>query len=202
MLDGAYSKIDKLLKKLETNDVADLATWRNETLRPALADGASNLKKLIAMQLTAANLDLESANKNYQEALRKGIIMMSSGALLAIFLAWFIIRSAMRKLGADPGVAADVARRIANGELEFEMKAGKNDHISLMGALRQMKDSLLHSKLDYQGQINAIAKVQGVIECTLDGDVSNANEIFLGLTGYALEDVRNKNYSMFVDSQE
>ena len=31
-----------------------------------------------------------------------------------------------------------------------------------------MKDSLLHSKLDYEGQINAIAKVQGVIECTLE----------------------------------
>jgi methyl-accepting chemotaxis protein len=202
MLDAAYGKIDKLLKKLETNDVADLATWRNETLRPALVDGASNLKKLIAMQLTAANLDLDAANKNYQQALRNSIVMMSSGAFLAIFLAWFIIRSAMRKLGADPGVAADVARRVANGELEFEMKAGKNDAISLMGALRQMKDSLLHSKLDYQGQINAISKVQGVIECTLDGELSNANDIFLGLTGYALEDVKNKNYSMFVDSQE
>src|SRR6187397_2639522 len=129
MLDAAYGKIDKLLKKLESGDVADLAVWRNQTLRPALVDGAANLKQLIAMQLTAANLDLDSANKNYQEALRKGIIMMSSGALLAIFLAWFIIRSAMRKLGADPGVAMKVARRIANGELEFEMKAGKNDHI-------------------------------------------------------------------------
>src|SRR4029453_16605263 len=109
--------IDKLLKKLETNDLADLASWRNETLRPALADGSSNLKKLIAMQLTAATLDLEAANKNYQEALRKGIIMMSSGAFLAIFLAWIIIRSAMRKLGADPAGAADVARRGARAEL-------------------------------------------------------------------------------------
>ena len=103
MLDGAYSKIDKLLKKLESNDLADLPAWRNETLRPALAEGASNLKKLIAMQLTAANLDLEKANKNYQLALRNSIVLMSSGALLAILLAWFIIRSAMRKLGADPG---------------------------------------------------------------------------------------------------
>jgi PAS domain S-box-containing protein len=202
MLDGAYGKIDKLLKKLEANDVADLASWRNETLRPALADGASNLKKLIAMQLTAANLDLETANKNYQEALRKGIIMMSSGAFLAVFLAWFIIRSAMRKLGADPAVAAEVARRVASGELQFEMKPGKHDAISLMGALRQMKDSLLHSKLDYQGQINAIARVQGVIECSLDGDVSNANDIFLSQLGYSIEDVKGKNYSMFVDAQE
>jgi methyl-accepting chemotaxis protein len=69
-----------------------------------------------------------------------------------------------------------------------------------MGALRQMKASLLHSKLDYEGQINAIAKVQGVIECTPGGEVINANEIFLKLVGYTLEDVRGKNYSMFVDA--
>ena len=117
MLDGAYGKIDKLLKKLETGDVADLAVWRNETLRPALVDGAANLKKLIAMQLTAANLDLENANKNYQLAMRNSIVLLSAGALLAILLAWFIIRSAMRKLGADPGVAAQVARRVASGDL-------------------------------------------------------------------------------------
>ena len=34
LLDGAYSKIDKLLKKLESGEVADLAAWRNETLAP------------------------------------------------------------------------------------------------------------------------------------------------------------------------
>ncbi|HEU4778685.1 MAG TPA: methyl-accepting chemotaxis protein [Steroidobacteraceae bacterium] len=200
MLDGAYSKIDRLLKKLEGNDVADLAAWRNETLRPALVEGASNLKKLIAMQLTAANLDLENANKNYQLALRNGIVLMSAGALLAVILAWIIIRSAMRKLGADPGKAAQVARRVASGDLTFELLPGRHDAISLMGALRQMKDSLLHSKLDYEGQINAIAKVQGVIECDLDGGINNANEIFLKLLGFALEDVKGKNYSMFVDT--
>jgi methyl-accepting chemotaxis protein len=202
LLDGAYGKIDKLLKKLESNDVADLPAWRNETLRPALADGAANLKKLIEMQLTAANLDLENANKGYQLAKRNSIVLMSSGALLAIFLAWFIIRSAMRKLGADPGVAAQVARRVASGDLEFEMQPGKHDAISLMGALRQMKDSLLHSKLDYQGQINAISRVQGVIECSVEGEVANANAVFLNVLGYALEDVKGKNYSLFVDSQD
>jgi len=202
MLDGAYGKIDKLLKKLESNELADLPAWRNETLRPALAEGSSNLKKLIAMQLTAANLDLARANTNYQQAVRNSITLMSGGAFLAIVLAWIIIRSAMRKLGADPGRAAQVARRVASGDLEFEMLPGRHDAISLMGALRQMKDSLLHSKLDYQGQINAIAKVQGVIECSLDGDVANANDIFLNLLGYTPDDVKGKNYSLFVDSQD
>jgi len=199
MLDAAYSKIDKLLKKLESNDLADLAHWRNETLRPALVEGSRNLKKLIGMQLIAANLDLENANKNYQQSVRNSIMMMSGGGFLSFLLAWIIIRGAMKKLGADPGVAAQVARRIASGELEFEMEARRHDATSLMGALRQMKDSLQLSKLDYQGQINAIAKVQGVIECSVEGQLDNANDIFLNVLGYSLEDVQGKNYSMFAD---
>jgi methyl-accepting chemotaxis protein len=199
LLDKAYSAINKLLKKLETGDVATLAAWRNETLRPALADGSSNLKKLIEMQLTAANLDLAKDQANYKLAQRNSKMMLAGGGLLTLLLAWFIIRGAMRKLGADPAKAAEVARRVASGDLQFEMVPGKNDEASLMGALRQMKDSLLHSKLDYEGQINAIAKVQGVVECAPDGTVLNCNEIFLKLMGYALEDVKGKNYSMFVD---
>jgi methyl-accepting chemotaxis protein len=201
LLDKAYSAINKLLKKLESGDVATLAAWRNETLRPALADGSSNLKKLIEMQLTAANLDLEKDQANYKLVQRNSRLMLGGAGLLTILFAWLIIRGAMRKLGADPAKAAEVARRIASGELQFEMVPGKNDEVSLMGALRQMKDSLLHSKLDYEGQINAIAKVQGVIECAPDGTVLNANEIFLKLMGYTLEDVKGKNYSMFVDEE-
>ncbi|HXC58706.1 MAG TPA: methyl-accepting chemotaxis protein [Steroidobacteraceae bacterium] len=198
LLDKAYGVIDKMLKKLESGDVADLAAWRNSTLRPALVDGSSNLKQLISMQLKAANMDLEKAKADYQKALRNSIALLAGGVLLAVALAWFIIRGAMRRLGADPAEAGAVARRIANGDLQFEMVEGRHDAVSLMGALRQMKDSLLHSKMDYEGQINAIAKVQGVIECTPTGDIISANEIFLKLMGYSLEDVKGRNYSMFV----
>jgi methyl-accepting chemotaxis protein len=195
MLDAAYGKIGKLLKKLESGDVADLAAFRNDTLRPALAGGAGNLKKLIDMQLTAANLDLDAAKKDYATAQRNSVYLLSGGALVAILFAWFIIRGAMRKLGADPAKAAEVARRVAAGDLQFEIPAGRHDHVSLMGALRQMKDNLLRSKLDYEGQISAIAKVQCVVECTPDGNVINANPLFIELMGYSLEDLKGRPYS-------
>src|SRR5207237_1426946 len=35
MLDGAYAKIGKLLKKLESGEIADLPAWRHDTLLPA-----------------------------------------------------------------------------------------------------------------------------------------------------------------------
>jgi methyl-accepting chemotaxis protein len=199
LLDQAYLAIHKLQKKLEAGDVAALAAWRDETLRPALAGGAGNLKKLIEMQLTAANLDLAKNEANYQKARRNGAMMFAGGGLLSILWAWFIIRGAMRRLRADPAKATEVARRVASGELQFELDVGDHDDESLMGALRQMKGSLLHSKLDYEGQINAISKVQGVVECAPDGTIISCNEIFLKLVGYSLEDVKERNYSMFVD---
>jgi methyl-accepting chemotaxis protein len=198
LLDKAYVTIDKLLKKLQADDVADLAAWRNETLRPALAEGAANLKQLIGMQMVAANLDLEKARTTYKGALRNTVVLLAGGALVAMLLAWFIIRGAMRRLGADPAQAAVVARRVASGDLDFALPEGRHDSISLMGALRQMKDSLQHSKLDYEGQINAMARVQGVVECTSAGEIVAVNDIFLKLTGYSLEDVKGKNYSIFV----
>ena len=70
LLDTAYGKINKLLKKLESGEIADLNTWRNDTLRPALTGASGNLKKLIDMQLTAANMDLETAKKDYLKAQR------------------------------------------------------------------------------------------------------------------------------------
>ena len=201
LLDAAYITIDKLLKKLNNGEISDLESWRDSTLRPSLHDGAANLKQLIALQLTAANLDLESAKKNYESAVRNSIILLSSGALLAAVLAWIIIRGAMRRLGADPADAARVARRVASGDLDFDLQPGRNDEVSLMGALRQMKASLQHSKLDYEGQINAIAKVQGVVECTPTGEIINVNDMYLKLMGYTLDEVKGKPYGMFLNAE-
>jgi methyl-accepting chemotaxis protein len=54
---------------------------------------------------------------------------------------------------------------------------------------------------DYAGQLAAIGKSQAVIEFNLDGTVITANENFLKVLGYSLEEVRGKHHSMFVESQ-
>jgi methyl-accepting chemotaxis protein len=52
---------------------------------------------------------------------------------------------------------------------------------------------------DVQGQINAIRRVQAVIEFTLDGVIIKANENFLNAMGYSLEEIQGKRHSIFVD---
>jgi methyl-accepting chemotaxis protein len=57
----------------------------------------------------------------------------------------------------------------------------------------------LKLELDSAGQIAAIGKVQAVIEFEMDGTIIAANDIFLGLMGYAPDEVRGRHHRMFVE---
>ncbi|HEX3152758.1 MAG TPA: methyl-accepting chemotaxis protein [Gemmataceae bacterium] len=57
----------------------------------------------------------------------------------------------------------------------------------------------LKLELDSAGQIDAISKVQAVIEFAVDGTILTANDNFLRLMGYGVEDVKGRHHSMFVE---
>jgi methyl-accepting chemotaxis protein len=58
----------------------------------------------------------------------------------------------------------------------------------------------LKLELDYAGQIAAIGKVQTVIEFQLDGTIIAANENFLRLMGFSLDEIKGRHHAMFVES--
>jgi len=49
------------------------------------------------------------------------------------------------------------------------------------------------------GKLNAISRVQGTIEFTVSGEVITANEIFLSVLGYRLDEIQGRHHRMFVD---
>ncbi len=53
---------------------------------------------------------------------------------------------------------------------------------------------------DTQGQLGAISKVQAVIEFSLDGNILTANDNFLSLMGYRLDEIQGRHHSIFVES--
>ena len=53
--------------------------------------------------------------------------------------------------------------------------------------------------MELRGQLAAINKAQAVIEFNLDGTVSMANENFLKVLGYSLDEIQGKHHSMFVE---
>ncbi|GAB3285182.1 PAS domain S-box protein [Kineosporia babensis] len=55
---------------------------------------------------------------------------------------------------------------------------------------------------DFESKITAIRRSQAVIEFDLEGHVLDANDAFLGLMGYKLEEVRGKHHRLFVPQQD
>ena len=53
---------------------------------------------------------------------------------------------------------------------------------------------------DLQGKIEAIGRSQAVIEFELDGTIITANENFLSVMGYRLDEIKGKHHSMFADA--
>jgi PAS domain S-box-containing protein len=54
---------------------------------------------------------------------------------------------------------------------------------------------------DFQGQIDAISKSQSIIEFDLNGKILWANEKFLELTGYVLDEIVGKHHNIFVSKE-
>jgi len=56
--------------------------------------------------------------------------------------------------------------------------------------------------LNLRGQINAIRKSQAVIEFDTDGIITDANDLFLEVMGYELDEIVGEHHSMFVEPGE
>jgi len=54
---------------------------------------------------------------------------------------------------------------------------------------------------EYEGKVSAISKAQAVIEFDMTGHVLNANENFLEVMGYYIEDIQGEHHRMFCDAE-
>ncbi len=96
-------------------------------------------------------------------------------------------------------------KRIGRGGREVWLQASYNPILDQNGKpymVIKFATEITRQKLrnaDYQGQIDAIGKSQGVIEFNMDGTVITANQKFLDVINYSLDEVKGKHHRLFVD---
>ena len=104
--------------------------------------------------------------------------------------------------------SADEYKRIGKGGKEVWILASYNpilDEQKKPFKVVKFATDVTEQKLstaNLAGQIAAIGKSQAVIEFNMDGTIITANANFLGAMGYALEEIRGRHHSMFVEPAE
>jgi len=98
--------------------------------------------------------------------------------------------------------------RLAKGGREVWIQASYNPIKDLTGKpykVVKYATDITEQKLrnaDFKGQIEAINKVQAIIEFDLNGIILHANPIFLKTVGYTLDEVRGKHHRIFVSTED
>lgn len=89
-------------------------------------------------------LDVRGGEMKQQETQTNFTVVAGSMfcLLLGLGLAFWITRALLKSLGGEPAYAADIANKIAAGDLTVDVAVAHNDQSSLLYAMRLMRDSL------------------------------------------------------------
>jgi methyl-accepting chemotaxis protein len=131
-LDSAYEKDDK-----------SLITPMLEDEWPAFHSGLIKpISVLLPEQQLAVKQTYENGKTNGKRLVFFGISIFSVSLLLGAVVAFLIIRSILKQLGGDPEYAAEIAGRIAEGDLAVPIETKPDDHSSLLFAMKRMSGNL------------------------------------------------------------
>ncbi|MDP3744953.1 MAG: PAS domain S-box protein [Methylotenera sp.] len=108
------------------------------------------------------------------------------------------------KLNRGEAITGEFKRINKNGK-EVWLQASYNPILCAAGKpykVVQYATDITEQKIrnaDFEGQIDAIGKSQGVVELSLDGMILKANAVYLNMLGYTEQEIVGKHVSMVMD---
>ncbi|WP_338844507.1 methyl-accepting chemotaxis protein [Massilia sp. W12] len=140
---AASPAIARALELWQANKPEDATRLLIKEIRPVQKKWVEALGQLIELEDKINRSAAEDANRAFGKATMVMIFLGALAVLLGILAAWFITRGVLRQLGGEPDYAAEIANDIAQGDLSVHVETTDSGHESSLGALREMKDSLV-----------------------------------------------------------
>ena len=114
--------------------------------------------------------------------------------------------NANRNTGIDKivGTSREVEIHRRDGDIRWGnlalSKVKLGDEIIYTAFVRDVTEVKMENA-DFSGQIEAIGKSQAVIEFNMDGTIITANQLFLDIMGYRLEEIQGRHHAMFAQPE-
>jgi methyl-accepting chemotaxis protein len=102
------------------------------------------------------------------DAARISTIITAIVLLVTALLGWFITSSLMRQLGGEPDFVADLANKVAIGDLSTRIDLKAGDTSSVMAAMKRMTDSI--QALVEDAVVLSTAAIEGRLKIRADAD--------------------------------
>ena len=136
------SPMKKAIELGLANKAAEATRVLIDEVRPIQRQLMQELTELAQME-DRLSLEASAAGEVSYESAREWLMALGVLAiLLGSAAAMLITRSITRQLGGEPSYAAEIAGRIANGDLDVQIDTRTDDRSSLLFAMKSMRDKL------------------------------------------------------------
>jgi len=136
------------------------------TLAPIALNANNAISEHLRYNAELSDQSVANAGQFYQQAKRTSVIVALLSLILIAAMAFFIVRSIMRQFGGNPGLASEVAKKIAVGDLTTSIQLRSGDSSSLLASMHRMQETL-KAVLDKQSEMSSENKA-GNIDAVID----------------------------------
>ncbi len=136
------------------------------TLAPLAQEANTAINEHLAYNQELFNQSVTDTSAFYQKSTQVSILVTVLIVLLVCAMAFFLVRNIMRQFGGDPALAAEVAKKIAVGDLNTTIVVKSGDSSSLLASMQIMQQTL-KSVIDEQSDMARENKA-GNIEAAID----------------------------------
>ncbi len=137
----------------------------------------------------------------------KAIMLGLAALLVSVGVGYWITRSLLKQLGGEPDYAAEVAKRIAEGDYGVEVKTRHGDTTSMLAELRIMAEKLAANVREIQRVANEATRIKVALDNATtkamiadnEGNIIYANKSVLEMFRAAEKDIQKQLPDFTVD---
>ena len=125
------------------NKAEDATKVMIKEIRPVQTKWLKALDELALLE-DKLNAQVQIDAKSGFDTARKSMIGLGLiAAAVGLAAGAVITRGLLKQLGGEPSYAMEIAGCISNGDLSVQIESDQSDHVSLLGEMRDMRDSLV-----------------------------------------------------------
>lgn len=183
LIDRAYKpgrafldlQLNQFIPALQRADAKAMEDLRSQMAQKYMEHRAA-IDELVKVVTATSTAREQEAAEVIQLKTRLSIAMIVGFMLLGGGISWWIMRDVMHQLGGDPNVAAEVARKVADGDLTLNIATRGDDTYSLLYAMKTMVAKLSEIMTAVHSNSDSLASASEEISATAQSMSQSSSE--------------------------
>jgi methyl-accepting chemotaxis protein len=149
--------------------------------RPAFHAAEQEMDKVTDINVKMGDEAVRMAEETSARALSQMYVAAAIALAMLVTIGLFILSGIMRQLGGDPSYAAEIVRKVADGDLTVDIAVKSGDTSSLLAAMKNMVEKLSSVVAEVNSGAEALASASEEVSATAQSLSQSASEQASGI---------------------